>query len=65
MDIGARPDVCVVYVMFLMFVLTLADGLCCAWFIYPLMVLVSGPLVREGASQRQDSDCQTVINICS
>jgi hypothetical protein len=25
-------------VKFLMFVLTLADGLCCAWFIYPVGV---------------------------
>jgi hypothetical protein len=23
--------------MFLMFVLTLADGLCCVWFIYPIL----------------------------
>jgi hypothetical protein len=36
-DIGARPNACGVFYMFLMFVLTLADGLCCAWFIYPIL----------------------------
>jgi hypothetical protein len=25
------------FIMFLMFVLTLADGLCCAWFIYAIL----------------------------
>jgi hypothetical protein len=34
MDIGARPYVCGV---FLMFVLTLADVLCSAWFVYPIL----------------------------
>jgi hypothetical protein len=41
MAMGAKPDVCVVFVIFLMFVLTLADGLCCALFIYPVMVLMA------------------------
>jgi hypothetical protein len=36
-DIGARPHVCAVFVVFLMFVLILPDGLCCAWFIYPIL----------------------------
>jgi hypothetical protein len=36
MDIGARPHVCGVLLVILMFVLNLADGLCCAWFIYIL-----------------------------
>jgi hypothetical protein len=36
MDIGARPQVCGVFLMF-MFVLTLAGGLCCASFIYPIL----------------------------
>jgi hypothetical protein len=26
--------------IFLMYVLALADGLCCAWFVYPILVLV-------------------------
>jgi hypothetical protein len=29
------PHVCDVFLMLLMFVLTLANGFCCAWFIYP------------------------------
>jgi hypothetical protein len=37
MDIGARPHVCRVLFMFLIFVLTLADGLRCTWFIYPIL----------------------------
>jgi hypothetical protein len=37
MDIGARPHVCGVFLMFLMFVLTLADGLCCACSIYLIL----------------------------
>jgi hypothetical protein len=37
MDIGARPHVCGVFFNVLMFVLTLAYGLCCAWFIYPIL----------------------------
>jgi hypothetical protein len=28
---------CVVFFMFLMFVLTLADDSCCVWFIYPIL----------------------------
>jgi hypothetical protein len=37
-DIGARPHVCgVFFLMFLIFVLTLADGLCHASFIYPIL----------------------------
>jgi hypothetical protein len=38
MDIGVE------FLTFLMFVLTLAGGLCCAWFIHicPVLVLVSG-----------------------
>jgi hypothetical protein len=35
-DIGARPHVCGV-LMFLMFVLTITDALCCAWFIKPTL----------------------------
>jgi hypothetical protein len=34
MDMGARPHVCGVI---LILVLTLADGLCCAWIIYPIL----------------------------
>jgi hypothetical protein len=37
MDIGARPHVCGVIFMFLMFVLALADGLCCAWLVFPTL----------------------------
>jgi hypothetical protein len=37
MVIGARLHVCRVYFDILMFVLTLADGLCCAWCIYPVL----------------------------
>jgi hypothetical protein len=37
MDIGARPHVCGFFFKFLMFNLTLTDGLCCAWFIYPIL----------------------------
>jgi hypothetical protein len=41
-DIGSRPHVYGV-LMILIFVLTLADGLCCAWFISHLvLVLVPG-----------------------
>jgi hypothetical protein len=36
-DIGARSHVCGVLLVFLIFVLILADGLCCAWFIYPIL----------------------------
>jgi hypothetical protein len=38
-DIGAKPHV---FVEYFMFVLTLTDGLLCAQFIYPTLVLVSG-----------------------
>jgi hypothetical protein len=41
MDLDARPHVCAVL---LMSVLTLADDLCCTWFIYPIYV---GADVRE------------------
>jgi hypothetical protein len=41
MDIGPRPRVWN-FLIILIFALTLADGLCCAWFIYLLLVLVSG-----------------------
>jgi hypothetical protein len=34
---GARPNVCGSFFMFLMFVLTLADGLCRAWFVDLIM----------------------------
>jgi hypothetical protein len=40
MDIGARPDVCF-FIMFLIFGLTLKGDSCCAWFTYPVLVLVS------------------------
>jgi hypothetical protein len=36
-DIGTKPRLCVEFIMFLMPVLTLADGLCCAWFIYLIL----------------------------
>jgi hypothetical protein len=35
MDISARPHVREVLLTFFMFALTLTDGLCCGWFIYP------------------------------
>jgi hypothetical protein len=35
----ARPHVCGVFLMFLMFTLTLVNGLCYAWFIYPILCL--------------------------
>jgi hypothetical protein len=37
MDIGATPQACGFFSVFLMFVITLVDGLCCTWFIlvYP------------------------------
>jgi hypothetical protein len=34
---GARSQAFGVCLMLLMFVLTLADGLCCAWFSYPIL----------------------------
>jgi hypothetical protein len=37
MDIGARSHVYGVFLMILMFILTLEDDLCCAWFIYPIL----------------------------
>jgi hypothetical protein len=37
MDIGARPDVSGIFLLLLTFILTLADGLCHAWFIYPIL----------------------------
>jgi hypothetical protein len=37
MDICGRPHAFGVFLMFLTFPLTLAEGLCCAWFIYPLL----------------------------
>jgi hypothetical protein len=38
MDVGARPmSVDAFFLMFLMCVFSLADGLCCAWFVYPTM----------------------------
>jgi hypothetical protein len=43
MDIGARPHVCGVHLMFLIFDVTLVDDLCCVWFIYPVLVLMSYP----------------------
>jgi hypothetical protein len=43
MDIGARPHVCRVCLIFLIFVLTLVDGVCCVWFIDPVLVLMSYP----------------------
>jgi hypothetical protein len=37
MNIGARPCVCGVILMFLIFGLTLGESLCCASFIYPIL----------------------------
>jgi hypothetical protein len=37
MYIGARPLLYGVFLMFLVLVLTLANGLCCSWFIYPFL----------------------------
>jgi hypothetical protein len=37
MDTGAGPHVCGPFLMFSMSVLTLADGLCCDWFIYLIL----------------------------
>jgi hypothetical protein len=34
--ICARPHLFGEFECFLIFILTLADGLCCAWFIYPI-----------------------------
>jgi hypothetical protein len=37
LDLGATPHLCAVPLMFSMSVLTLADGLRCAWFRYPIL----------------------------
>jgi hypothetical protein len=57
-DICARPHVCGVFLMFLTFILTLTDNLCCAWYIYRILCwywcgVVVEYLHRDPASRRR------------
>jgi hypothetical protein len=48
MDIGARPHVCGVFNC-LLSVFTLADGLCCVWFIYSILFWCWCPEIRTSS----------------
>ncbi|PNF15810.1 hypothetical protein B7P43_G10428 [Cryptotermes secundus] len=37
MGIGSRRRVCRFFLMHLMLFLTIANGFCCAWFVYPIL----------------------------